>query len=43
MQWLIKWEELTTQTLLQHRVTTPSFHKLSLSQNVKYIFLIKNL
>lgn len=32
MQWLIKWEELTTRTLLHNGVATPSFNKLSASQ-----------
>ncbi|CAF0987530.1 unnamed protein product [Adineta steineri] len=32
MQWLIKWDELSTQTLLRNHVARPSFHKLSLSQ-----------
>ncbi|CAF1599336.1 unnamed protein product [Adineta ricciae] len=32
MQWLIKWEELSSRTLLHNNVATPSFHKLSLSQ-----------
>jgi hypothetical protein len=34
MQWLIKWEELTTRTLLHNGVATPSFNKLSASQKV---------
>jgi hypothetical protein len=34
MQWLIKWEELTTRTLLNNGVATPSFNKLSTSQKV---------
>jgi len=34
MQWLIKWEELTTRTLLHNGVATPSFNKLSSSQKV---------
>ena len=34
MQWLIKWEELSTRTLLHNTVATPSFNKLSLSQRV---------
>jgi hypothetical protein len=34
MQWLIKWEELTTRTLLHNSVATPSFNKLSASQKV---------
>ncbi len=34
MQWLIKWEELTTRTLLHNGVATPSFNKLSTSQKV---------
>jgi hypothetical protein len=32
MQWLIKWEEVTTRTLLHNIVATPSFNKLSSSQ-----------
>ncbi|CAF1086005.1 unnamed protein product [Adineta ricciae] len=32
MQWLIKWEELITRTLLHNGVATPSFNKLSASQ-----------
>jgi hypothetical protein len=36
MQWLIKWEELTTRTLLHNGVATPSFNKLSASQKVIY-------
>lgn len=32
MQWLIKWEELTTRTLLHNGVATPSFNKLTSSQ-----------
>ncbi|CAF0852137.1 unnamed protein product [Adineta steineri] len=32
MQWLIKWEELVTRTLLHNGVATPSFNKLSASQ-----------
>ncbi|CAM4838878.1 unnamed protein product, partial [Rotaria magnacalcarata] len=31
MQWLIKWEDLTTRTLLHNGVATPSFNKLSSS------------
>ncbi|CAF0726875.1 unnamed protein product [Rotaria sordida] len=31
MQWLIKWEDLTTRTLLHNGVVTPSFNKLSSS------------
>ena len=38
MQWLIKWEELTTRTLLHNGVATPSFNKLSASQKVKMNF-----
>jgi hypothetical protein len=34
MQWLIKWEELVTRTLLHNGVATPSFNKLSASQKV---------
>jgi len=34
MQWLIKWEELTTRTLLHNGVATPSFNKLTSSQKV---------
>jgi hypothetical protein len=40
MQWLIKWEELSTRRLLHNNVATPSFPKLSLSQKV--ILLQKN-
>jgi hypothetical protein len=36
MQWLIKWEELVTRTLLHNGVATPSFNKLSASQKVIY-------
>lgn len=34
MQWLIKWEDLTTRTLLHNGVATPSFNKLSSSIKV---------
>lgn len=34
MQWLIKWEELVTRTLLHNGVATPSFNKLTASQKV---------
>ncbi len=45
MQWLIKWEEVTTRTLLHNIVATPSFNKLSSSQKVsdflmKFIFCL---
>ena len=39
MQWLIKWEELTTRTLLHNSVATPSFNKLSSSQKVSFAFV----
>jgi hypothetical protein len=42
MQWLIKWEELVTRTLLHNGVATPSFNKLSSSQKVIY-FKIKSI
>ena len=37
MQWLIKWEELITRTLLHNGVATPSFNKLSASQKVGHL------
>lgn len=37
MQWLIKWEELTTRSLLHNGVATPSFNKLSASQKVEHL------
>jgi hypothetical protein len=40
MQWLIKWEELTTRTLLHNGVATPSFNKLSASQKVNLFRIV---
>ena len=39
MQWLIRWDELTTRTLLHNGVATPSFNKLSASQKVSSFFV----